>query len=299
MPNVLDAEPVRVFARRAAGKIADQRIAARFERLAIDYLLADSRNFRVATAVELEGAPDWARTAIARGDRIDVFKLCRSTSQRLHNLARRLADTCRLIATDWNGRNGVVVNDAREFLDKIERASFEATQLKASYFARVLQAWTDNKDDERICEERVIGATAGKRWVNVTSVGQLRLVGIEFQNCLARTSRVSGYGGGLSRGLMQFWVLRDERDKGVLVVMADAPRAVRLNEVRGPRNARVNESDPDLAILSWALGIRPPPPPPPLPPAIALRLLSTLPCRCVLCDSSPTAMALRRAAGAL
>jgi hypothetical protein len=299
MPNVLDIEPVRAFARRASGKISDQRIAARFERLAIEYLMSDTRNFRAATAGELEDAPGWTRAALARGDRVDVFKLCRSASQRLHNLARRLADTCKFVATDWKGHNAVVINDARDFLEKIERASFEATRRKASYFARVLRAWTDTRDVEPVCEERSIGATRGKRWTRVTSVGALRLIGAEFQNCLARTVRTNGYGAGLTRGLMQFWVLREESGKGLIVVMADAPRPIRLNEVRGPRNARIPDGDPDLAVLARAIGIRPPPPPPQLPPTIALRLLSTLPCRCMLCDSSPTSLALRRAAGAL
>ena len=57
MPNVLDAEPMRAFARRAAGKIADKKIRERYEKMVFDRLMADSRNFRPALQAEIDEAP--------------------------------------------------------------------------------------------------------------------------------------------------------------------------------------------------------------------------------------------------
>lgn len=300
MPNVLDIEPVRAFARRAAEKIADERIAARFERLALARLLQDERNFRAATDAELAGAPNWTRLARTRGDTVSVFKLNRGAAQRMHNLARRLDATRQLAALDieQSQNNAVYIGAAREFMDKLERADFETMRRKAYRFARFLTICSDTRDLKQVCPEQSVDASNGRRWLRVTSVSALRAVGREFRNCLARTSRTGLYGDGLYRGHRQFWVLRDPNGAGRIVVMADAPRATGLMEVRGPRNTRIAPTDVDLGALSRALGIRPPPPPSSPPPAAAAALLlRNLPCLCLLC--SPPMAALRAAACAL
>lgn len=298
MPNVLDTEPVRAFARRAAAKIADERIAARFERLAITRLMQDARNFAAATEAHLRDAPNWAHQARGRGETISIFKLHRGAAQSLHNLARRLDATRQLAALDLaqSPNRAVYVSAAREFIDKLERADFATTRSKASFFARLHVLCSDTSDSERVCPEQTLLSTSGRRWLRVTSVSELQAVGREFRNCLARTSRNSLYGRGLYRGERQFWVLRDAEGVGRVVVMADAPRATALMEVRGPRNGRISSVDPDLLRLSRALGLRPPPPPPSPPPVMARLQLRDLPCRCLLC--SPPAPALRLAAAA-
>lgn len=300
MPNVLDIEPLRAFVRRAARKIEDDQVAARFMRLAIQRLLQDERNFRAATDADLVNAPEWTHLARARGDTITVFKLHRGTAQRLHNLARRLDDTRRLatLSREQNSNGAAHVSAAREFIDKLDRVDFETMRRKAYHFARLLVVSLDTLDARRICEEQALPTSNGRRWMRVTSVNELRAVGREFRNCLARTTRTSIYGGGLYTGLKQFWVLREANGVGRIVVMADAPQATALMEVRGPRNARIAASDLDLMRLSRALGIRPPPPPPSPPPSIsAAVLLARMPCRCLLC--SPPLPALRLAAAAL
>src|SRR5215470_17167830 len=82
MPNVLDAEPMRAFAGRVGGKIADEQIATRYQRMAFDRLLEDPRNFRPARPEELQTAPDWVGKALARGEQISVFRVNRSAAAR-------------------------------------------------------------------------------------------------------------------------------------------------------------------------------------------------------------------------
>jgi hypothetical protein len=289
MINVLDVEPLRAVARRAAGKIADERIAARFERLAVARLMHDQRNFRAATAAELRHAPAWTQAALARGDAIGVFKLHRSAAQRLHNLARRLEDTRRLAALDvaHSPHSAAYIGAARDFIGKLERADFETTKRKAYQFARMLIVSDEAQDDERVCAHQTVATVAGRHWLRVTSVNELRAVGREFGNCLARASRAGLYGAGLNSGQRQFWVLRDVHGVGRIVVMADAPQATGFMEVRGPRNARICASDLDLMLLSRALGIRPPPPPPLPPSGVLVRMPS---------QSAPALPSLRLAA---
>jgi hypothetical protein len=299
MPNVLDIEPLRAFARRVAAKIADKRIAARFERLAITRLLQDQRNFREATDHDLKDAPEWTRFARFRGDPIAVFKLDRGAGQRLHNLARRLEYTRKLAALDVAVRPASVahVNAAREFIDKLERADFETTRRKAYHFARLLDFCADTEDSKHVCPARRLQMTSGRYWERITSVNELRGVGREFGNCLARTTRTSVYGGGLYRGERQFWVLRESNDVGRIVVMVDAPRATALMEVRGPRNSRISPANADLMLLARVLGIRTPPPPPSPPPGVAAAvLLARSACLCMLCAPK---LPLRLAAAAL
>ena len=271
MPNVLDAEPMRAFARRVGGKIGDEKAAARFERLAFERLLADARNFRAARPEELAAAPDWARQAQARGEDLHVFALHRGASARLHTVARRLADTCRVAevesAAQRPGERAIVIG-ARKFLDTLHRASFDVIARKALYFSRVHAAWNDDGDREPVCEEQEVAATRGRIWRRVRSVGELRAIGHEFRNCLARTSRTGSYGAMLVQGAAQFWVLRDARGAGLMVAMAPAPQARYFSEVRGPRNARIFGDHVDLMRLGLAIGMLPEePPPPPDPPA--------------------------------
>jgi len=71
----------------------------------------------------------------------------------------------------------------------------------------------------------------------------------------------------LTRGIGQFWVLRDPSGVGLMVALAPAPAATHFMEVRGPRNARVSATHVDLTLLGAALGMpSDPPPPPPLSP---------------------------------
>lgn len=283
MPNVLDAEPMRAFARRAAGKIADKKIRERYEKMVFDRLMADSRNFRPALQAEIDEAPSWARAAQDRRDVLCVFKLHRSASTRLHNVARRIELTSMLaaMALEKHPRAAAAINAAREFLEKFERASFEIAARKAYNFARVFESWSDDRDAQSVCADAFVRASMGRMWRRVTSVAELREVGREFRNCLARTAREGSYGGMLTRGIGQFWVLRDPNGVGLMVALAPAPAATHFLEVRGPRNARVSASHVDLMLLAAALGMpSDPPPPPPLAPLALdaveeLRLLCT------------------------
>lgn len=302
MPNVLDAEPLRAFVKRAGAKIADEKVAARFERLALAQLMNDSRNFRLAAAPDFDGAPAWALEARARGEAISVFKLHRGAAQRLHNVARRLADTCRIAAADCAARphDASTISAARAFLDKIERASFDVAARKTLYFARVFAIWSDDRDAEQVCGDQTVAANHGRVWVRVTSVAGLRAAGREFRNCLARTTRSSSYGGGLCRGLTQFWVLRDAKGAGLIIAMADAPNATAFYDVRGPRNTPIYAEHVDLVRLAIALGLRPNSPPPPPSGAAAVVLLARSPCLCIACNPTflRTAAPLRPRAAA-
>lgn len=291
MPNVLDIAPLRALARRAAAKIRDDKIAARFERLAINLLLKDERNFRDANAFEIAQADEWAQRAAARGEKVAAFQLHRSASSRLHNVARRLAATCRLAATDETARprDSATITAARAFLDKLDRASFEVIANKAHRFSRTLALWDDEREIEECCQRRVIDATQGRTWHRVSSVAELRLIGREFHNCLARTTRASpAYGGGLCSGRSQFWVLRGVEGAGLIVAMAAAPAPTKFGEVRGPNNAPIYSDHPDLLVLGRALGMRLNSPPPPAVTGAALALAARAFCQCLRCMPPPS-----------
>jgi hypothetical protein len=262
---------MRDFVRRVGGKIGDEKIAVRFEKLAFERLLEDARNFRDALPAEIATAPAWARAAQARGETLSVFRLHRGAASRLHALARRLADTCRVAATDGAARprDLAAIRAARAFLDKFNRTSFEVAARKALAFSRLLAAWACDGDEKPVCPEQKIEATHGRVWARITSVGGLRAVGREFRNCLARTTRAGGYGGMLLQGIAQFWVLRAPDGAGLIVAMAPAPLAAHFTEVRGPRNAPVISEQIDLMRLAVALGMLPEDPPPPASPAAA------------------------------
>lgn len=256
MPNVLDIEPMQAFAQRVAMKIDNDKVRVRFARMAFERLLSDPCNFRPALPAEIEEGPDWPRTAQARGESILVFKLNRGAGQRLHIVARRLAQTCKLAAMERSRPNNAVATiEARAFVDKFDRVSFEVAALKSRHFARMLVALEDSRDGEPLCQPGEIATKQGRVWRRVTSIAELRAVGCEFRNCLARAARDSSYVTMFRGQSAQFWVLRDAEGAGLIVAMAALPQPTRFTDVRGPRNAAVSAANADLACLSAALGI--------------------------------------------
>jgi hypothetical protein len=270
MPNVLDVEALRRAARRAARKVGDDKTAARFETLGFERLLSDPRNFRPATEDEIAAAPAWAQTAAQRGEQLCVVTLHRGAVQRLNNVARKLAMVCALAATERAPRpsDSRYIGAAREFLNKIDRANFDVVARKALAFSRVYAGWSEVAD--MVCPAGEVAATQGKTWTRITSLAELRAVGREMTNCLARTSETAAYGGHLKDGRSQFWVLRDARGVALVVAMAPTAAASDFREVKGPRNTPVSRTNPDLLCLSNAIlikGDEPPPPPSPAPPS--------------------------------
>jgi hypothetical protein len=295
VPNVLRIDPLRALAKRASDRIADKAVAARYERLAFDRLLRDPRTYRPAQAEDLEDAPDWARRAEARGEPICVFKNNRALAARMHSVARRLADTCKLAAAEpaQHPDDATTIQQARAFLAKFDRVNFDTAARKSLVFSRVLTLWEDQADAIQVCEPRIILLLSGRSWHRLTSVKQLRATGREFLNCLARTRRTGGYGAMLLQGQAQFWVLRAVGGKGLIVAMAPLPVASHFVEVKGPRNAHVSMTDADLVQLGLVIGV-PDPPTAPLPSATSIfdevpaglrALLDQLDpsCRCNLC----------------
>lgn len=291
MPNVLCINPLRALAKRASARIADKTIAARYERIAIDQLLRDARNFRPMCDADLPNAPSWAREAYARGDAVDVFKANRALAARLHTIARRVDDVCKVAAAELALHPAYAdkINDARAFLAKFDRVDFNTAARKAPPFALLLAAWQDDQDATPLCEPSTIQLNKGRSWTRVISVKDLRALGREFGNCLARTQRASGYGAMLAESVAQFWVLREASGNGLIVAMAAAPLATHFIEVKGQRNTPINPDHSDLLRLGRALGMRPAPPPPPPPPTAApVRVLDVFvswrrPCRCHRC----------------
>ncbi|MGQ0532342.1 MAG: hypothetical protein ACT4OF_06580 [Caulobacteraceae bacterium] len=293
MPNVLCVDPLRALAKRASARIADKTVAARYERLALDQLLRDPRNFRPAGPDDLDNAPAWAREAHARREEVSVFKTNRAIAARIHSVARRLDDTCKVAAAEQakHPSDASKINGARMFLAKFGRVDFDTAARKALNFSRLLSLWEDDTDATQVCEPSTIMLLNGRSWHRVTSVKDLRSIGREFTNCLGRTTRKGGYGGMLVQGLAQYWVLRDVSGKGLIVAMAPAPRPTHFMEVKGPRNAPVRIDDADLVQLGLVIGIRPTPPPPPPPPpssppaGVLVAVLAAREfCRCNLCQ---------------
>ncbi|MBL8546720.1 MAG: hypothetical protein JNL81_09650 [Hyphomonadaceae bacterium] len=296
MSNVIDLEPLRVTVRRAAAKIGNAELAERFTRIATDYMIRDGRCFRPATPAELERAPSWARNAVARGEPVSVYKRSSALTARLNVVARRLADTRAVAAADWTKRTeaGPDILAAGLFLKKFDRVNFDTAARKALAFSRVLSSWRETDDASPSCDAQSLVLLSGQIWHRITSVAELRRIGGEFKNCLARTTSTGGYGASLKRGKAQFWVLRDLAGAGLIVAMAPAPLATFFQEVKGPSNARVRADAPALVQLGIALGVNPPPPEPPKPPrppvmTIPIGILPAVlearqPCRCSLCD---------------
>lgn len=290
MTNAIDISPLRALAKRASARIADQIVAQRFETLAIARLLRDSRNFRPARPSDLTHAPQWAKDAYDNGEPLHVVRNNRAVAARMHTVARRLAETCKVASVDPMARPDDVetIAGARKFLRKIGNANFDVMARKALQYARVLDHWEEQTEALAICPAQSIVLLGGRIWHRITSVAALRRIGVEFGNCLARTSRTSAYGALLMHGRAQFWVLRTVAGEGLMVAMASAPPSVQFTEVKGPRNAPVRPDHADLQQLGLAIGVRPPPPPTPPPeppPGIAAAVLTArMPCQCSLCQ---------------
>jgi len=305
VPNVIDINPLRALAKRASERISDRTVAQRFEKIAFDRMLKDPRNFRAARKNDVDNAPAWAREAHANGEELSVYRANGALAARLHTVARRIADACIVAQTAESKRpdDAAAIVEAREFIAKFGRVNFDTAARKALAFSRVLACWKEQDDALSLCDAQSLVLLGGRIWHRITSVTELRQVGGEFRNCLARTTRDSAYGSQLARGTAQFWVLRDVAGKGLIVAMAPAPLATHFLEVKGMNNMAVRSDDEDLLKLGVLLGVRPrtPEPPPPRPPAglaVALAALAQ-PCRCTLCfPLSARATRLRRSVGA-
>jgi hypothetical protein len=274
MPNVLDDEPLRTVIKRVSALIPDDKAAARFERIAAARARQDERNFRPASDSELAAGPAWVAPALARGEQISVLAPTRTCKSRLRTVAQRLAATCCVAGADCaaHAEDAHLIAKARNFLNKLDRASFDVVARKTLVFARLHEAWLCEEDKRPLCAPREIASMFGRAWSRITSLSELRAVGREFRNCLAQTTRTGSYGGMLRRGEAQFWVLRDAKGAGLIVAMAPAEAPRCFIEVRGPLNARIDADNPDLARLGAVLGLRPrdPPTPPPNAPPNAL-----------------------------
>lgn len=282
MPNVLDAEPLRVMARRAGRKIDERKVRERFERLAFELLLSDPRNFRLAADAEIDAGPDWAQRAVARGEAVSVCALHRGATQRVHALARQLAATCKLAAADASLRShqAHLIIAARAFLARVDRANLEVTTQKARHFSRLWSELDDIGDFDSLCTAAIVEVTQRRVWRRVTSLAELRSVGREFRNCLARAHRDCPYGHALCSGAAQYWVLRDGDGGGLAAVKVSMPELGFFDEAKGPRNGSVSAYRLDIALLARAIGLDPDPPPS-SPAGGAAR--TARPCRCVGC----------------
>jgi hypothetical protein len=307
MFNVIDINPLRALAKRASERIGDPNVAQRFEKIALDQLLKDPRNFRQALAHDIDKAPQWARDAHQRGEELSVYRANGALAARLHTVARRIADALRVSQTAEEKRldDALTIAEAREFIAKFGRVNFDTAARKSVAFSRVLARWQEEDDAKRLCDAQTLVLLGGLIWYRISSVAELRRVGQEFRNCLARTTRSSAYGGQLAQGRAQFWVLRDVWGRGRIVAMAPAPQATHFLEVKGPNNKPIPSDDPSLVQLGLMIGVRPrapePPPPPPSGPAGLAATLAALaqPCRCTLCNPlSSRAFRLRRSGGA-
>ncbi|MFT3727340.1 MAG: hypothetical protein QM759_05925 [Terricaulis sp.] len=302
MPNVLDTRPMHAFARRAGQKIEDPLVRQRFERLAVEQLFLDPRNFQPVREGDLNSAPGWAKRARARGENLVRFVLNRSVCLRLHNVARRLALTCALAQANEiiQPHLAHAIQEARRFIAKIGHASFDVIAAKARRLARVHGEICTEEDLREYCPREIVRTTQGRYWIRITSTAELHAAGLEFSNCLARASYGPQFAHYLRAGLRQYWVLRDTRGAGLVVAMAEAPRALRFLDVRGPCNARPTAHIGDIGRLARALRItdHPPPPPPTAERTRTLIRMLTARCYCSLCTPESSLSHLRRVAAA-
>lgn len=292
MFNVIDVNPIRALAKRASDRIRDPALAQRFEKMAFDRMLKDARNFRPARKSDIDNAPAWAREKLANGEELSVYRSNGALAARLHTVARRVEDARIVASTPENKRpdDAAVIAEAREFVAKFGKMNFDTAARKALTFARTHAHWIEQDDALKVCDAQSLVLLGGRAWHRISSLTELRAVGAEFRNCLARTTRDSAYGSQLYRGMAQFWVLRDMEGKGLMVVMAPAPLATHFLEVKGPNNIAIRSDDHDLLQLGILIGVRPrtpepPRPPPSTPPGLAAALAAlTQPCRCTLCN---------------
>ncbi len=263
MPNVLDVAPVRKFAARAAALIPNAAVAERYEKLTFGRMLADERNFHAATYWDVKRGPTWAQEAHARDQALCVFRLHSGAANRVRTIARRIARTCSLAALDPAkfATHLTHIAAASAFLEKFARADFATVSRKVLVFSRLYAVI----EDELACQNprAEIEATSGRIWRRLRTVSELRQVGREFHNCLARTPRHASYGAMITRNTAQFWVLRDAAGLGLMVALVRLSDPARFTEVRGPRNAHIAHDNQDLALLASALSIAPPTAPSP------------------------------------
>ena len=290
MFNVIDVNPLRALAKRASDRIPNRELAQRFEKIAFDRLVKDARNFRAARQSDIDIAPAWAREAHARGEELSVYRSNGALAARVHTVARRIAEAHDVAQTEITKRpdDAAAIAEAVEFIAKFSRMNFDTAARKALTFSRVYQNWKDQDDALSVCDAQSLVLLGGRIWHRITSVIDLRKVGGEFRNCLARTTRDSAYGSQLARGSAQFWVLRDMQGAGLIVAMAPAPLATHFLEVKGPNNVAIRSDNAELAQLGVLIGVRPrtpePQPPPSGPASLAATLAAlTQPCRCTLC----------------
>lgn len=292
MSNILDIEPLRIIAARASAKIGDADLAKRYTRIALARMIEHPSALRPATKDDLEHAPAWAIQAFESGAELSVYRRNAALAARINIVAQRIADTRTVAASDLLQRpdGAAIILEARRFLAKFDRVNFDTAARKALIFSRALATWRDNDDARPLCEAQSLVLLSGAIWHRITSLSELRRIGVEFRNCLARATSAGGYGAYLKRGQAQFWVLRNLDGRGLMVVMTQAPLAKRFNEVKGPGNARIAPDHAALIQLGVALGVQPPPPPPPpppRPPSVGISpavLAARTPCRCRLCD---------------
>lgn len=279
MPNVLSTVPIGELAERLAAAIPHPAAAARFAKMARDQLFNDERNYRPLTARELKRAPDWAKQAVEDGATVDKFVANRSAVARLRRVAKRLGAICADIDRHTHTNPAPAVMPVlREFIVKLDRASFETVERKVLMF----EFEREEREAQEIVDKPLypaveIYASPGRTWRRILSLGELWRVGREFHNCLARASRHNpGYAQRMTHNAAQFWVLRDRAGVGLMVAMASVLDQ-RICEVRGPRNAIIAHDDPDLRQLALARGLLRPhdplePPPAPRPPRPPLSL---------------------------
>lgn len=263
--NILDQAPIDALARKMAEKIPHAAVAARFARLAFEQLRDDPRNFRPATPLELKKAQPWVKREMEAGRDVHVFVANRSLAARLRRTAHALAETCEEVSyvacltTRPSSRDIWVKTTATEFIAKIDRAAYDTIDAKARLFALERKNRLDEQMTAlKLFDDEEVFSCPGRTWRRITSLAELWAVGREFHNCLARSSRYIGaYGRRLRDGDAQFWVLRDQTGRGLVVAMV-CMLEKRICEVRTPRNGGVHPDDPDVVRLGEAKGWRRP-----------------------------------------
>lgn len=263
--NILDQTPIEALARKLAEKIPHTSVAARFARLAFEQLRDDPRNFRPITALEYKRSQPWVRREVEAGREVVAFVANRSAAARLRRTALALAETCAEVSyvtsvtASASSRDIWLKAAATEFIAKIDRAAFDTIEGKARLFALERKnRLNELLSSKKLFDDEEIFSCPGRTWRRITSLAELWAVGREFHNCLARTSRYIGvYGRRMKDADAQFWVLRDQTGRGLVVAMA-CMLEKRICEVRTPRNGGVHPDDPDVVRLGEAKGWRRP-----------------------------------------
>jgi len=257
--NFVNDTQIHLYARRVASRVP-QPARDRFVNVSYGVLHSDPRNARPLTPDELPEAPDWAQRAFRQGRPLHVFTPHPDAVAPVRSTARALKDTVfefnfldtapKKVLTP---RDIVIWQEAREFLAKISRMSFDAIAIKAAKFKderrRRMEAAADS---EFWCARDDIYTAPGRGWYRVRSIGELSELGRELGNCLRRPSpQHARFAGRLKAGTAHYWALRDHCGATLMAAMADSATG-RILDVRGPRNRHVTHGDPDLVILMRA-----------------------------------------------